>query len=73
MIGCEANLWSVTEKDLSALKIIFRQQYLSMKFAPGALSRSAVRGQASRAKLILGYFLASCLRVECGVTLQLRS
>ena len=73
MIGCEANLWSVTEKDLNALKIIFRQQYLSDEVSPGALSRSIVRGQASRAKLILRYFPASCLRVECGVTLQLRS
>jgi len=34
MIGCEANPQSVAEKDLNALKIIFRQQYLSDEVSP---------------------------------------
>ena len=34
MIGCEANPQSVAEKDLNALKIIFRQQYLSEEVSP---------------------------------------
>ena len=65
MIGCEANPQSVAEKDLNALKIIFRQQYLSDEVTPRALSRSVVRGQASRVKLILRYFFTFCLHVEC--------
>ena len=74
MIGCEANLWSITEKDLSALKVIFlgSSTFLT-KLAPGALLRRVVQGQASRAKLTLGYFPASCVRVERGVTLQLEA